>query len=47
VLYDDGRIACSDTALLIRWCYPWGAKRIAYSSIRSVERRDLGRHVAR
>jgi hypothetical protein len=27
VLYDDGRIACTDTALLIRWYYPWGAKR--------------------
>ncbi len=42
MLYDDGRIACTDTALLIRWYYPWGAKQIPYSSIRSVERRALG-----
>jgi hypothetical protein len=42
VLYDDGRIACTDAALLIRWYYLWGAKSIPYSSIRSVERRTLG-----
>jgi hypothetical protein len=35
-LYDDGRIACDDQGLLIRRYYPWGAKRIAYGSIRGV-----------
>jgi hypothetical protein len=37
--YDDGRIECDDHGLLIRWYYPWGAKRISYSAIRQV--RDL------
>jgi hypothetical protein len=36
VLYDDGKIACDETSLIIRRYYPWGAKRIPYSSIRSV-----------
>jgi hypothetical protein len=36
MLYDDGKIACDKTSLLIRRYYPWGAKRIPYSSIRSV-----------
>lgn len=40
-LYDDGGIACSDTGVLIRRYYPWGAKHIDYSSIRSVSRRPL------
>ena len=43
MLYDDGRIACDDAALVIRRYYPWGTKRIPYSSIRSVERRPLRR----
>jgi len=38
VLYDDGRIACDDTSLIIGWYYLWGAKRVPYGSIRSVER---------
>ena len=41
MLYDDGRIACDDAALLIRQYYPWGTKRIPYDSIRSVKRRPL------
>jgi hypothetical protein len=41
MLYDDGRIACDDAALLIRRYYPWGTKTIPYSSIRSVNRRPL------
>jgi hypothetical protein len=38
VLYDDGRISCDETALLIRRYYPWGGKRIPYGSIRAVRR---------
>lgn len=41
MLYDDGRIACDDTGVVIRWYYLWGAKRIPYSSIRSVMHRPL------
>jgi hypothetical protein len=41
VLYDDGTIACDDTELIVRRRYPWRAKRIPYSSIRSVRRRPL------
>ena len=41
-MYDDGRIACSDTGLVIRIYYPWGAKRIPYERIRSVKRRQMG-----
>jgi hypothetical protein len=37
MLYDDGKIACDDTSLIIRRYYPWGAKRVPYSSIRSVK----------
>ncbi len=41
MLYDDGGIACDDTSLIIRLYYPWGAKKLPYSSIRSVKRRRL------
>jgi hypothetical protein len=41
VLYDDGSIACDDADLIVRRYYPWGAKRIPYSSIRSVNRFPL------
>ena len=41
MLYDDGRIACDATGLIVRWYYLWGSKRIAYGSIRSVSRRPL------
>jgi hypothetical protein len=37
MLYDDGKIACDDRNLIIRWYYLWGAKKIPYTSIRSVE----------
>ncbi len=39
--YDDGRIVCDDEGLLIRRYYPWGAKRVPYSSIRQVDRLSL------
>jgi hypothetical protein len=35
--YDDGQIACDDTSLIVRRYYPWGAKTIPYSTIRSVD----------
>jgi len=38
VLYDDGRIACTDSGLVLRWYYLWGARRIPYGAIRSVGR---------
>ncbi|HZR12804.1 MAG TPA: PH domain-containing protein [Acidimicrobiia bacterium] len=41
MLYDDGRIACDDDAITIRWYYLWGAKRIPYRSIRSVTARTM------
>ena len=41
MLYDDGRIACDDTGITIRWYYLWGAKRIPYRAIRSVAERPL------
>jgi hypothetical protein len=41
VLYDDGRIACDDAALIVRWYYLWGTKRIPYASIRSVTTRRM------
>ena len=37
MLYDDGHIACDDDALVIRNYYPWGSKRVPYSSIRRIE----------
>ncbi|HEY1739880.1 MAG TPA: hypothetical protein VGI86_14285 [Acidimicrobiia bacterium] len=41
MLYDDGRIACDEQGLVIRWYYLWGAKRIPYASIRSWKRYAL------
>jgi hypothetical protein len=42
VNYDDGRVACTDDALVIRWYYfPFGSKRIRYSDIRQVKRQPL------
>jgi hypothetical protein len=35
--YDDGGILCDDQGLTIRRYYPWGTKRIRYTSIRGVE----------
>jgi hypothetical protein len=40
--YDDGRIACDDTGLTIRWYYLWGSKRIPYRAIRSSRTYPLG-----
>jgi hypothetical protein len=36
MIYDDGRIACDEQGLAIRWYYPWGSKRISYASLRGV-----------
>jgi hypothetical protein len=38
MLYDDGKVACDDSGLVIRRYNPGGAKRIPYTSIRSAER---------
>ncbi|MGI5154457.1 hypothetical protein [Microbispora sp. CA-102843] len=35
--YDDGAILCDDQGLTIRRYYPWGTKRIRYTSIKGVE----------
>jgi hypothetical protein len=43
MLYDDGRVACDTIGLTIARYYPWGAKRIAYESIRSIQRFPLKR----
>ena len=40
-LYRDRFVSCTDDAVVIRWYYPWGARTIPYSSIRSVTRVDL------
>ena len=37
-MYEDGGIVRDEAGLLIRRYYPWGSKRIAYSSIRSIKR---------
>ena len=42
VLYDDGRIACDDDCVVVRWYYLWGRKRIPYAAIRGVEKRSMG-----
>ncbi len=39
--YDDGGIVCDDQGLVIRRYYPWGAKRIRYTSIRGVKKLPL------
>jgi hypothetical protein len=40
-LYDDGGIACDDQGLVIRRYYPWGSRRIPYTSIRGVKTLSL------
>lgn len=40
-LYRDTWISCTEDAIVIRWYYPWGAKRIPYSSIRSAAQVEL------
>jgi hypothetical protein len=40
--YDDGRVALTDDALVIRsYYFPFGAKRIRYADISQVRRRPL------
>jgi len=41
MLYDDGRVACDQTHLLLRRYYLWGDKRLPYSSMTSVVERPL------
>jgi len=36
MVYDDGLITCDDERIVIRRYYPWGPKRIPYSSIKGV-----------
>jgi hypothetical protein len=40
-LYHDQWISCTEDAIVIRWYYLWGAKRIPYTSIRSARRVDM------
>jgi len=40
-LYHDRWITCTDDAIVIRWYYLWGAKRIPYTSIRSATQVDV------
>lgn len=40
-LYEDPKIRCDGEGLTIHSYYPWGAKRILYTSIRSVQQLPL------
>jgi hypothetical protein len=40
--YEDGKISCTSSGLVIRMYYPWGSKHIAYEKIRAVSRRQIG-----
>jgi hypothetical protein len=40
-IYEDGGIACDEERLTIRRYYPWGAKRIPYTSIKGVTELSL------
>jgi hypothetical protein len=40
--YDDGRISCTSSGLVLRMYYPWGSKHIAYGDIHSVQFRRIG-----
>jgi hypothetical protein len=40
--YDDGRISCTASGLVLRMYYPWGSKKIAYGKIRAVRHRAMG-----
>jgi hypothetical protein len=40
-LYQDRWITCTDDALVIRWYYLWGNKRIPYTAIQSAQRVDV------
>jgi hypothetical protein len=39
--YDDGGIACGPDGLIIRRYYPWGAKRVAWTSLKGVSELPL------
>ncbi len=41
MIYDDGRVSCDENQLVIHWYYPWGSKRIPYSTIEKVSRKPL------
>jgi len=41
-VYDDGRIACDQDGLTIRWYYPWGHKHLPFERIRSATAFALG-----
>lgn len=42
--YDDGRVACTEDAVLIRWYYfPAGTKRVPYARIREVRPRPAAK----
>ncbi len=43
MIYDDGRIACDEHGVHIRWYYLWGHKHIPYSSVAAVSRRRMTR----
>lgn len=40
-LYDDGSVSCDEDGIRIARYYPWGAKRISYSSISDVRELPL------
>jgi hypothetical protein len=41
--YDDGRISCDESGVTIRMYYfPMGSKKIPYSKIESVSRKEMG-----
>jgi hypothetical protein len=40
-LYHDKWITCTDDAIVIKWYYLWGSKRIRYTSIRSATQVNL------
>ncbi len=37
-LYDDGEILCDSEGILIRRYYPWGSKRVSYSTVKGTRR---------
>jgi hypothetical protein len=40
-VYQDRWISCTEDAVVVRWYYLWGAKRIPYAAIRSVSRAEM------
>jgi len=42
-LYHDRFVTCTDDAIVIRWYYLWGSRRIPYTTIRSASRVDMTR----